>query len=35
MAFIKKNTVLIDSVAELKEADYSKNPKLGDIYSVC
>lgn len=32
MAFIKKNTELIDSVAELKEADYSKNPKLGDIY---
>lgn len=32
MAFIKKNSGLIDSVAELKEADYSKNPKLGDIY---
>lgn len=32
MAFIKKNSGLIDSVAELKETDYSKNPKLGDIY---
>lgn len=32
MAFMMKNADLIDSVAELKEADYSKNPKLGDIY---
>lgn len=27
-----KNTHLISAVAELKDADYSKNPKLGDIY---
>ena len=27
-----KNTKLIDAVAELQDADYSKNPKLGDIY---
>lgn len=27
-----KNTQLISAVAELKDADYSKNPKLGDIY---
>ena len=32
MALFKKGTDLIDSVAELKDADYSKNPKLGDIY---
>ena len=32
MALIKKDSKLIDSVAELREADYSKNPKLGDIY---
>ena len=32
MSILKKQTDLIDSVAELKEADYSKNPKLGDIY---
>ncbi len=31
MAFMKK-TDLIDSVAELKEANYAKNPKLGDVY---
>ena len=27
-----KNTKLIDAVAQLQDADYSKNPKLGDIY---
>ena len=27
-----KNNQLISAMAELKEADYSKNPKLGDIY---
>lgn len=27
-----KNKQLINAMAELKEADYSKNPKLGDIY---
>ncbi len=27
-----RNNQLIGAVAELKEADYSKNPKLGDIY---
>ena len=27
-----KNNQLINAVAELKEVDYSKNPKLGDIY---
>ena len=27
-----KNNQLINAVAELKDADYSKNPKLGDIY---
>lgn len=27
-----KNNQLISAVAELKDADYSKNPKLGDIY---
>lgn len=32
MGFMTKKTDLLDSVAELKEADYSKNPKLGDIY---
>ena len=32
MAFIKKQPDIVDSLAELKEADYSKNPKLGDIY---
>lgn len=32
MAFIKKQSDIIDSLAELKEADYSKNPKVGDIY---
>lgn len=32
MAFIKKQPDLIDSLSELKEADYSKNPKIGDIY---
>lgn len=32
MAFIKKQPDLIDSLAELKEADYSKNPKVEDIY---
>ena len=32
MAFIKKQSDVIDSLAELKEADYSKNPKMGDIY---
>ncbi len=31
MAFMKK-TDLIDSVAELKEANYAKSPKLGDVY---
>lgn len=32
MALFKKQTDLVDSVAELKDADYSKSPKLGDIY---
>ena len=32
MALFKKQADLIDSVAELKDVDYSKNPKLGDIY---
>ena len=32
MAFIKKQSDVIDSLAELKEADYSKNPKMGDSY---
>ena len=32
MGFVMKKADLLDSVAELKEADYSKNPKLGDIY---
>ena len=32
MGLMKSKSSLIDSVAELKEADYSKNPKLGDIY---
>ena len=32
MAFSIKKSDLVDSVAELKEADYSKSPKLGDIY---
>ena len=32
MGFIMKEAELLDSVAELKDADYSKNPKLGDIY---
>lgn len=27
-----KNNQLISAVAELKDADYSKNPRLGDIY---
>ena len=27
-----QNNQLIDAVAELKDVDYSKNPKLGDIY---
>lgn len=27
-----KNAKLIDAVAQLQDADYSKNPKLGDIY---
>ena len=27
-----KNNKLINAVSELQEADYSKNPKLGDIY---
>ena len=27
-----KNNQLISAVSELKDADYSKNPKLGDIY---
>lgn len=27
-----KNNQLISAVAELKDADYAKNPKLGDIY---
>ena len=27
-----KNNQLISAMAELKDADYSKNPKLGDIY---
>ena len=27
-----KNNQLINAVAELKDVDYSKNPKLGDIY---
>ena len=27
-----KNSQLISAMAELKDADYSKNPKLGDIY---
>lgn len=27
-----KNNQLISAVAELKDADYSRNPKLGDIY---
>ncbi len=32
MALMKKKSDLLDSVAQLKEADYSKNPKMGDIY---
>ena len=32
MSILKKQTDLIDSVAELRDADYSKSPKLGDIY---
>ena len=32
MGFVMKKADLLDSIAELKEADYSKNPKLGDIY---
>ena len=32
MAFGKNKTNLIQSVSELKEADYSKNPELGSIY---
>ncbi|MDD6402289.1 MAG: hypothetical protein PUG10_11880 [Lachnospiraceae bacterium] len=32
MAFFNKQTDLVDCVAELKETDYSKQPKLGDIY---
>ena len=27
-----KNNQLISAMSELKDADYSKNPKLGDIY---
>ena len=27
-----KNNQLITAVSELKDVDYSKNPKLGDIY---
>ncbi len=32
MSLIKKKSNLINSLAELKDADYSKNPQLGDIY---
>lgn len=32
MAFLKKQSDLINAVAELKETDYSKNPELGEIY---
>lgn len=32
MGFMKGKSDLIHSVAELQDADYSKNPKLGDIY---
>lgn len=32
MALFKKQTDLIDFVAELKDADYSQSPKIGDIY---
>ena len=32
MAFIKTKSTLIDSVANLENADYNKEPKLGDIY---
>lgn len=32
MALFGNKSDLIDSVAELKDADYSKNPKMGDIY---
>lgn len=32
MAFSIKKSDLVDSVAELKAADYTKSPKLGDIY---
>lgn len=33
MAFGKKKSDLVLSVAQLKEADYSKQPALGDIYN--
>lgn len=32
MAFLNKQSDLINAVAELKETDYSKNPELGEIY---
>lgn len=32
MAFGKNKETLVKSVAALKEADYSKNPEIGDIY---
>ena len=32
MELMKKKSSLIDSVAQMKAADYSKQPKLGDIY---
>lgn len=32
MERMKKKSNLIDSVAELKKADYSKNPKINEIY---
>ena len=28
-----KNNDLISAVSELKDVDYSKNPKIGDIYA--
>jgi len=32
MELMRKKSSLIDSVAQMKAADYSKQPKLGDIY---
>ena len=32
MSFFNKKNSLIDAVSELENADYSKQPKLGDIY---